>query len=98
MHARGIEPTEEGFAGCHLPFNEVDRGIGGLVVDRLHALARQRTCVFDRLLADPPPARLLCGVIGLRSLAAEYPPRPEHLLEFWIGGIVEVLRLFLGIE
>src|SRR5262249_35933394 len=61
-------------------------------------LARQRTRVFDRLLADPPPARLLCGVIGLRSLAAEYPPRPELLLEFWIGRVVEVLRLFLGIE
>ena len=52
-----------------------------LVVARLHPLARQRSGVLDRLLADPPPTRLLGRVILLRRAAAQHAARAEPLLE-----------------
>ena len=42
VHVGGVHPHEERRVGVVLAADEVDRGGGGLVVDRLHALLRQR--------------------------------------------------------
>jgi hypothetical protein len=39
MHARRVHPDKEWLTGLHLPHDEIDRCIGGLVVDRLHSLS-----------------------------------------------------------
>jgi hypothetical protein len=51
---RGVHPDEERLAGGVLPLDEISRGSRGLVVDRFHALFRQRTRIFDPLLPDTP--------------------------------------------
>jgi hypothetical protein len=38
MHSGGIHPHEERLVGADLPLDEVDSGIGGFVVNRLHPL------------------------------------------------------------
>jgi hypothetical protein len=98
MHARRVEPTEEWLVRRHLPLDEVDGGVRGLVVDRLHALSRQWTGVLDGLLADPSPTWLLGGVVGIRSLAAQDAARSELLPEFRVSWVVEELGLFFCVE
>jgi hypothetical protein len=70
VHACRIHPAEERLAGPNLAIHEVDRGGRGLVVDRFHALPRERTSIFDRLLSNAAPARLLCGIVDVRRFAA----------------------------
>src|SRR4051812_18817645 len=52
VHARRVEPDEERLARRLLPLHVVDGRGRGFVVDRLHALLRQRPGVLDGLLAD----------------------------------------------
>ncbi|MNP36930.1 hypothetical protein D3C76_1303500 [compost metagenome] len=47
MHACGIHPDEEWFVSFGLFLNEVDGGLGGLVIDGFHALAVQCARIFD---------------------------------------------------
>ena len=65
VHARGVEPAEERLPGL-LPLHVVDRGGGGLIVDRLHPLLGERAGVLDGLLADLAEARVFGGVVTCR--------------------------------
>ncbi len=86
VHARAVPPREPGLAGFLLPLDEVRSGGDGLIVDRLHALFRQRTCVFDGL------APFAVG------FALDHAAWAELLPEFRVLGIIAVFRLLLGVE
>ena len=71
---------------------------GGVVVDRLHPLLRQRAGVLDRLLADLAEARVHGRVVDVRGLAVQHAARAELLAERRVLGIVAQLGLFLGVQ
>ena len=98
VHARAVPPAEERLVGLRLPLDEVDRRVGGLVVDRLHPLFRERAGVLDRLLADLAEARVDGRIVPVAGGALEHAARSELGLERRILRIVGVLGLFLGIE
>src|SRR4029077_5172346 len=98
VHARAVKPAEEWLVRLRLARDVIDCGVGGLVVDRLHALPGQRAGVLNGLLADAAPAGLLGRVVGIGSLAAQHAARSKRLLELWILRIGQPLRLLLGIE
>ena len=79
VHARAVQPAEERLAGGVLALHVVDRGGGGLVVDRLHPLLGQRAGVFDRLLADLAEARIDGRIVLVGGLALEHAARTELL-------------------
>ena len=62
-----IHPNEERPFRLCLSFDEVDRRIGGFIVDRLHALSGQRAGIIDGLLADLSEARIDSRVIPIGS-------------------------------
>ncbi|MNH25630.1 hypothetical protein D3C79_856400 [compost metagenome] len=47
MHACGVHPDKERFVGLDLLVDEIDRRLGGFIVDGLHAFAGQGTGVLD---------------------------------------------------
>ena len=98
VHARAVQPAEERLAGGLLPLHVVDGGGGGLVVDRLHPLLRERAGVFDRLLADLAEARVVGRVVHVGRLALEHAARAPLGLERRVLRIVGQFRLFLGVE
>ena len=69
-----------------------------LVVHGLHALARDRTGVLDRLLADLAEARVDGRIVLVRGLAPQRAARAEALLELRRLGILRILRLLLGVQ
>ena len=81
VHARGVEPAEERFAGVFLPLHVVDGRGGGLVVDRLHPLLGQGPGVLDGLLADLAKARIDGGVVLVGRLAF----RARRAGRTWLG-------------
>src|SRR6185369_6638904 len=81
-----------------LTLDEVLRRSHKFVIAVLHALFRQGSCVLDLLLADSSPTRLFSRIVFIGGPGMQHAARTEHLLEFWILGIVVHLRLFLGVE
>jgi hypothetical protein len=85
-------------AGRDLALHVVEGGVRGLVVDRLHALAGERAGVLDRLPADPAEARIFGRIVLGRRLAPEHTARAERFPKARVPGVVEVLRLLLGVQ
>ena len=101
VHVRGVHPAEKRLAGLVLARDEVLGGGDELVVAGLHPFAGQRTGVFDLLLADPTPARLLRGVVLVGRPAAQHAARAEgrlELRELLRIRIVRIFRIFFGVE
>ena len=101
MHVREVHPEEEGLAGLGLPLDVVDGAAGDVVVDRFHALLRQRAGVVDRLLADPAEARIDRRVVGVGGLAVHDSARTEPLAKVRKIRPLRVIgqfRLFLGVQ
>ena len=82
VHAGRVPPDEEGLVGLLRPLHEVERLGRHLLVDRFHALARQRAGVGDLAVGK----------------AVDHAARAELLLEFGVLRVVGVLGLFLGIQ
>src|SRR5215468_6908407 len=82
VHAGGVPPYEEWLAVLDGLVHERERPGGDLLVDRFHPLFRKRTGIFD-----------LSSGEGVDHTAGT-----ELLLEFGILGVVNVLRLFFGIQ
>ena len=82
VHLGRVPPEEEGLVVLRRALHEVHRLRVDFLVDRLHALARQRSSVRDAAIAE----------------AVNDPAWPESCLERWILGIVGVLGFLLGIE
>jgi hypothetical protein len=61
VHARGVEPQEEGLAVLPGLVDERERVSQDLVVHRFHAFRTQLSRVLDLLLPDLAPARLHGG-------------------------------------
>jgi hypothetical protein len=85
------------------PGAAVDKLLGRLEelgVHSFHALAGQGTGVLAALPAHPAKLRIFGGVVLVRRPAVQYTPRPKLLLERRIlhAGVVELLRLFFGVE
>ena len=89
VHVGGVDPHEERRAVGVLATDEVDRRLGDLVVDGLHALLGQRPGVLDPLRAVLVRPRVQ-DAAGAEALA--------ELRE--VGGrwVVGQLRLLLGVE
>src|SRR5262245_36553079 len=87
VHVGGIYPDEEGLAGLALALDEVHGARGDVVVDRLHALLRQRTRVLAYLAADPAEARVDGRVVLVRRLAI------EHAARSVLGAVSRILRI-----
>jgi hypothetical protein len=98
VHVGGVEPQEKRLAGVVLPLDEVLRRGDEFVVARFHALFGERAGVFDRLLADTTPARLLGRIVLVGRVTMEDASRTEALLEPRILRIVGVFRVFFCIE
>ena len=86
VHPGGVPPHEERLAVFVRLIHEVERRLGGFLVDRLHALLGQRAGVFDLLLA-----------VGM---AQEWitPRGPNFFFELRVLRIVGVLGLLLRVE
>ena len=98
VHVGEVHPEEERLVGLRLPLHEVDGAGGGVVVDRLHPLLRQRPGILDRLLADLAEPRVNGRVVHVRGLAVEHAARAVLLAEGRVLGIVAKLGLFLGVQ
>ncbi len=101
VHVSGVHPHEERCVRLVLPLDEVDRGLGDLVVDRLHPLGGQRSGVLDPLFAHLAEAPLLGRVVLVRGPGAHHAPGPGHLVES--GELLRVgpigsFRLLFGVE
>jgi hypothetical protein len=97
----GVHPDEERLTRGVLPLDEVLGRRRRLVVDRLHALLRERAGVLDSLLAHAPPAWLFGRVVLVRRPRVDHAARPEPLLVLWevlLGRVVRHLRLLLGVQ
>src|SRR5262249_24878223 len=81
-HAGRVEVAEERFSGLVLAVHEVQRGGKELLVDRLHALPRERSRILDLSVR-----RALQDASG-----------SELLLERRVLGVVRVLGLLLGVQ
>src|SRR5580704_60468 len=87
VHTGGVVPAEERRIRPDLPLHEFDGGCGRLIVDCLHALAGERAGVFDGLLADLAPTRLLGRVVAVRRLGAQYTARAKGLPKRWVAWV-----------
>ena len=101
MHVGHVHPDEERGVGLVLALDEIDARAGGLVVDGLHPLLGQRSGVLDALLADRSvPVVDLAGVLvgrpGVNDAARQQ--RLAQYRRLFFGGVVRVLRFFLGVE
>src|SRR4051794_21402601 len=86
MHSGRVVPNKKRFSFRVALVDELEGVFGYLFIDRFHALASERTGIFDLL-----PTVAICP-------AVEYPSGAEALLEFRVLRIVRVFRLLLGIE
>src|SRR5262249_29786209 len=68
------------------------------VVARLHTFAIERAGIFDSLLSDAAPPRLLDVVFFIRCVTAEHSARSEPFLESRILRVIRILGIFLGVE
>ena len=91
MHVGGVHPAEKRLASLLVPRDEVLGGGDDLIVYRLHEFARQGTGVFDLLLANAAPARLLGRIVLVGRPAAQYTARQELRSEALILRVVGIL-------
>ncbi len=82
VHGSGVPPEEKGLARLAVLLHEPERALGDLFVYGLHALLGEGPGVLD------PPV----------GVAVDDAPWTEALAESRIFGIVQLLRLLLGIE
>jgi hypothetical protein len=83
---RAVEPEEKRLLRLGVAIHEAHRRGLDLLVDRLHALLRQRAGVLDLLSAL---------AVGKN---VKHAARAELLLELGILGVVVGLRLLLGVQ
>ena len=81
VHARGVEPHEEGLIIRLGLVDELQRVIEDLVVNGFHAIWVERPAIFDFLLADLAPARLNRWVVVIGGPAVEHIARADLLFE-----------------
>ena len=86
VHAGGVPPEEEGLVRLLGLLEVVERGLGDLLVDRLHALLAQRPGVLDLLRA-----------VGVGP-GVDHAARGELLDHRRVFEVVGILELLLGIE
>jgi len=101
VHMCRVHPDEERLACGVLPLDEVLRRRCGLVVDRLHALLRERASVLDPLLAHAPPAWLVGRIVLVRRPRVDHAARPEPLpvlREVLLGWVVRPPRFHLRVQ
>src|SRR5262245_5337011 len=98
MHARRVEIAEPRAPLLGLALHEVDRTGQELLVDRLHALGVQGTCVLDDLLAHAPEGFIDRIVVLVNCPAFQHPARTEFFATVGILWIVRILRLLLGVQ
>jgi hypothetical protein len=101
MHVGKVHPDKERRVGLAVALDEINGFIGDLVVDRFHPLARQRTRILDLLFADTAEARVFGGVVLGGGEAVQDAARTEGLVElreFFLGRVVRVFRIFLGVQ
>ena len=82
VHGGRVVPHEERLVRLVRLVDEAQGMFGDLIVDRLHALLRQRPRVFDAAIGK----------------AVDHAARAIALLEFRILRVIRVLRLLFGIE
>ena len=97
-----LHHTKNGLPVRVLALDVVDGGVGDVVVDGLHPLRGQRPGVLDGLLADRSVLRVV-GFGGhlVGGLALQHSARVRQFVEHWelvLVRVVELLRLFLGVE
>jgi hypothetical protein len=86
VNPRGVEPDEERLAVIDGLLHELHARVEEFLVDRFHALDRQRAGVLDLLRAVRVEPRV------------EYAAWAELLLELRVLRIVGVLRFLFGIQ
>ena len=80
VHARRIQPEEEGLVVRPRLVDELERVGEDLVVDGLHPLRTERAGVLDLLLADLAPARLHRRVVHVGRPGVEHVARADRVL------------------
>jgi hypothetical protein len=95
MHAGRVVPEQERLVGLVRPVDEVERTGEQIVLDRLHALARQRARVLDRLFADTAEARILRRIINVRRLAVQHSTGLEERHRRVVARVIGLLGLVL---
>ena len=98
VHVGGVPPDEEGLTLSMSVPDELDRAIGDIVIDGLHAFFGQWTGVFNGLLPNTTETWVHGRIIDIGGFAVHHTTRAKALPELWILGIVGMLRLFLGVE
>ena len=86
VHVSGVKPDEERCLSVVLALDEVDCGVAELLIAGLHPLLRQRAGVLDPL-----------GAVAVR-VGVQDASGTELLAELRVLRVVDVLRLFLGVE
>jgi hypothetical protein len=101
MHVGGVHPHEKRCARGVLTADEVDARCRCLVVDGLHALAVERTGVFDALLAHRTVAGIDLVGVGVGGPGVDDAARQQGRAQqrgLLFGRVVGVFGLFLGVE
>ena len=95
-----VEPAEEGLVALAVAVEPVERLVEHLAVEGLHALAGEHAGVLDLLLADAAEHRIVGRIVLVGRPGVQHAARPVFLqvLGILLAGIVEFLRLFLGVE
>src|SRR5262249_11477408 len=97
MHPRAVVPKEERLGGLDLAFQEIDGGVGRLVINVLHALLGKGAGILDLLFAHASPARLLGGIVSIGGVRMDHAARAE-LLHKIATGIRALLGFLFGIQ
>src|ERR1700712_3402460 len=92
MHARRVEPHEEGLAILFSLVDEVNREVPNFVVNCFHPLWVKRTRVLDLLLSDLAPARLGSRIVRGRRPAMHHVSRSDGVQQ--ILGVVRMGWIF----
>jgi hypothetical protein len=98
MHARRVEIAEPRRILLRLSIYEIEGRGKELLIDSLHSLFRERSCVLDGLLADFAELLVNCGVIDFGGFTLEHAARAKPLPEFRVLRIVVVVGLLFGIQ
>jgi hypothetical protein len=99
VHARRVVPQQERRLRLVGALDDVERPGQQVVLDGLHALARQGTRIDDALLANSPEPLVLGRVVHIGGSAIEHPTREEVPLDHRVVlGVVGLLRLLLGVQ
>src|SRR5262245_60668288 len=98
MHVGSVQPDEERLARLMLSFDEVFGRGDKLFVACFHSLAVERAGVFDLLLPNASPARLVGRVVLGGGIAVQDAARAEFVSEPLFLWIIAVLGIFFGVQ